>query len=96
MRIRIKGKKRSKTVKNGEMGMDMEKWMEENPPRPSGKGPGGQSPINKHKEEIFVLLKKGYTHKQICNYLEKNGILTKQSNLSRWIKRHWTSTEDRT
>ena len=67
--------------------MDMEKWMEENPPRPSRKV-GRGSPMIKYKDQIFVLLEKGYTHKQICDYLEKNGIKTGQSNLSRWIARH--------
>lgn len=67
--------------------MDLEEWMDENPPQ--RKAPGrGPSTFLKYKNEILILYEKGYTQESILLYLrEEKGVMGKQSSLSRWLGR---------
>ena len=67
--------------------MNLDDWMDENPPERKSPGPGG-STFSKYKNEILILYEKGYTQKSILLYLrEERGVMVKQSALSRWLKR---------
>lgn len=51
------------------------------------KKPKNPSVLDKYKTEILDLLNNGFSQMSICEFLEKNGVLTSQQNLSRYIKR---------
>jgi len=72
--------------------LDLDEWMSKKPP--TSKKVGHFSQITKCKDDIRILLKKGYTHGAICEYLKEKGVLTRPSNLSRWLKRHKMTRED--
>ena len=48
--------------------MNLEEWMDENPPERKTPGWGG-STFLKYKNEILILYEKGYTQKSILLYL---------------------------
>lgn len=75
--------------------MNLEEWMDENPPERKTPGWGG-STFLKYKNEILILYEKGYTQKSILLYLrEEKGVMGKQLALSRWLKRQKITGKDK-
>ena len=74
--------------------MDLQDWMDRNPPKLKSPGPG-KSGFAKYESEIRTLYEKGYTQEDIIRYLrDGKGLVLKQSALNRWMKRRRITGEE--
>lgn len=69
--------------------MNIEEFKKKNKPKKT-------SSLSKFKNEIKELIEDRFTQAAICEYLKSNGVVTKQSNLSQYLKRHFKETGQKT
>ena len=74
--------------------MDLQDWMDRNPPKLKSPGPG-KSGFAKYESEIRTLYEKNYTQADILRYLrDEKGLMLKQPALNQWLKRHRITRKD--
>lgn len=62
--------------------MTLEEFKKKNRPKRGSK-------LNDFKDEIKDLVESKYSQSAICQFLKSKNVITKQSNLSQFIKRHF-------
>lgn len=69
--------------------MNIEEFKKKNKPKSA-------SSLKKFEGEILELVNDGFSQESICQYLKSNGVTTKQSNLSQYLKRHFKVSVQKT
>ncbi len=69
--------------------MTLEEFKKKNKPKSDSK-------LNDFKDEIKNLIENKYSQTSICQFLKSKNVITKQSNLSQFIKRHFKELVQKT